>query len=72
MLRLQLHRFPLEMRIGNDAFTFHTEHQAGKCSFSVTWSEIMRLCVQMRDRLIGRVCETRPDSSWFTVSLDGK
>jgi hypothetical protein len=26
---LQLHGFPLEMRIGNDALTFHTAHLAG-------------------------------------------
>jgi hypothetical protein len=39
------------------------------CSSFVTPSETRRPCVQMRGGLVGRVCETRPDSSWLTVHL---
>ena len=39
------------------------------CSSSVTLSEIRRLCVQVQDELIGKVCGVRPDSSRFMVHL---
>jgi hypothetical protein len=58
---------PFRDEIGNDLLTFHTAHLAAMCSSSR--SEIMRLCVQMRGGLIGRVCVTPPDSSWLTVHL---